>query len=840
MLTSVRRLFPILLAGLVVAGFAWARPPANNVTFSFPGDVDFVSGGLDPLYLTGAYLKTASVTGNTLTIELQGSDGNDGADVTFTDHHIESATLSSAQLLTVTLSDNSTVEIDLSALETSTEVTAAITSALADYLTATDIDTEIEDGALQPGDVTEGSDISITRTTDGVEISSTAADGVIESGACSGNDLVVTRSVGATVTIQEACIGSGGGAGEVNVQSDWTEADTASDAFIRNKPTVPANSDIDDRIATYARATPTGTIADAQIPSAIARDSELPDVADFLDESEVDARIATYARISPSGQIADAQIPNAIARDSEIVGFLTQSEIDGRIATYARATPTGEIADAQIPASIARDTELGIIVQDGGTEEGTGIETLNFGTNLAVAVASGVATITGQAGGGGGASLSDDEPEAVSETAAAGTGTEASRSDHRHAGIAWGVQIDTQIVPEANEDAISTPRISLRTSGLNHYLAFLDWDTADLARVDHLPVGGHIGLRQGVNTRILRVEAAWEASENRYQVANVNAAPLTEASAGTDTELLLTTSSEADGVVSASDYSITDGVLTLTRTVGAALTVNIDEIVRPVGGVLPTAADHEDRIGLSGNALFQSRYVVTVPSHSRSVTVATLPVGGVTVGGTTYGDDYAGNFAAPPNVNNYAANEYIWDRGSQVWLFNGPNPMGGRHWIGYSGPPGFRHGTFATDANAEAHANGVGEIFIVGSGSSQLVRYVSAFTAATAEQSGWVWEHVGTTFADVEATITGRLSGTAPPAIGITGNAGSSTEIARGDHHHLGQNSASVAVRSPPGCQTTITGAAVATAASEELAPTHRVTVTGTLVCELAAAKGCR
>ena len=33
------------------------------------------------------------------------------------------------------------------------------------------------------------------------------------------------------------------------------------------------------------------------------------------------------------------------------------------------------------PAS-ARDTELGIIVQDGGTEEGTGIETLNFGTNL--------------------------------------------------------------------------------------------------------------------------------------------------------------------------------------------------------------------------------------------------------------------------------------------------------------------------------------------------------------------------------------------------------------------------------------------------------------------------
>ena len=318
------RRFLVGLILLVAATAVLAVPSAGFEAEALPGDLIFDAGGIDVDYLIGEFLKTAVVSGNTLTIEWQDEDGDPGTDVTFTDHHIESAVLSSAELLTVTLSDTTTVEIDLSALQNATEVSDAITSALASYLTATDIDTEIEDGALQPADVTEGTDISITRTTDGVEISATAADGVIESGACSGNDLVVTRSIGATVTIQEACIGSGGGAGEVNVQADWTEADTASDAYILNKPTVPADSDIDARIATYARATPTGTIADAQIPTTIARDSELPDVADFLDEAEVDARIATYARISPSGQIADAQIPADIARDSEIVGFLTQ------------------------------------------------------------------------------------------------------------------------------------------------------------------------------------------------------------------------------------------------------------------------------------------------------------------------------------------------------------------------------------------------------------------------------------------------------------------------------------------------------------------------------------
>ena len=43
-----------------------------------------------------------------------------------------------------------------------------------------------------------------------------------------------------------------------------------------------------------------------------------PGGGDGLDQAEVDARIAPYARVTPSGTIADAQIPQSIARDSEL------------------------------------------------------------------------------------------------------------------------------------------------------------------------------------------------------------------------------------------------------------------------------------------------------------------------------------------------------------------------------------------------------------------------------------------------------------------------------------------------------------------------------------------
>ena len=132
-----------------------------------------------------------------------------------------------------------------------------------------------------------------------------------------------------------------------------------------NKPTIPGNTAIDDRIANFAKAnSPSGTIPDNRIPSSIARDTELfsGDYGDLdnrptiPNNSAIDGRIATYARANnPSGTIPTGRIPSSIARDSEIP---SNTDIDDRIAGYARAnSPSGTIPDNRIPSSIARDSE---------------------------------------------------------------------------------------------------------------------------------------------------------------------------------------------------------------------------------------------------------------------------------------------------------------------------------------------------------------------------------------------------------------------------------------------------------------------------------------------------
>ena len=154
--------------------------------------------------------------------------------------------------------------------------------------------------------------------------------------------------------------------------------------------------------------------------------------------------------------------------------------------------------------------------------------------------------------------------------------------------ISWGFQLDTVIVPELNQDAISTARIVLEDSGLTHYLTFLGWTAANLNMISHLPVGAHIGLRQGVTTRILEVQAEWDSTNDRYQVINVNTGILTESASGTATELLLTAGVGGTGVA------------TGFTELRAPATLDVAQTWTATGATIP-AADGDEWVRMNGN-----------------------------------------------------------------------------------------------------------------------------------------------------------------------------------------------------------------------------------------------
>ena len=184
------------------------------------------------------------------------------------------------------------------------------------------------------------------------------------------------------------------------------------------------NSDVDARIATYARVSPSGTIATAQLPSANALDSELPDVSDFITATDVDGVFDAVAFSNGTRDLTfghygsgtstipldyldatqDAR-PGAITSvtveqgDEVILSGGVYKHIGSVVATFAKTAIAADDDFVQIDASGG-----GLTIEDSGTEEGTGITTLNFGANLGVSVTGTTADIAGQAGGGGGLS----------------------------------------------------------------------------------------------------------------------------------------------------------------------------------------------------------------------------------------------------------------------------------------------------------------------------------------------------------------------------------------------------------------------------------------------------
>ena len=81
--------------------------------------------------------------------------------------------------------------------------------------------------------------------------------------------------------------------------------------------------------------------------------------------------------------------------------------------------------------------------------------------------------------------------------------------------------------------------------------------------------------------------------------------------------------------------------------------------------------------------------------------------------------------------------DFLWDRGSQIWLFK--QNQNDATWRGFGGPAGFAHGSlYATEALAETHVSETGKVYIIGQGSGQHVFIVTSYTAASNEN--WLWD----------------------------------------------------------------------------------------------------
>ncbi len=213
---------------------------------------------------------------------------------------------------------------------TLTQANAAITAAV--HAWARDNDTKIPDGKLPDG---------IARD---AEVTAAIAAGIAGWAATGNADPIpetkVPSSIARDSEVQAAIAaaitghGTGGGltANEVNALiADWAEA--------ANTATIPAAK--------------LPTIPEANIPAAIARDSEVTTAiaAAILDWAKA-GNTATIP-VAKLPTIPDNKIPAGIARDSEVTAAIQQ---------WARAGDTTHLPDAKIPVGIARDSEVSAAV----------------------------------------------------------------------------------------------------------------------------------------------------------------------------------------------------------------------------------------------------------------------------------------------------------------------------------------------------------------------------------------------------------------------------------------------------------------------------------------------
>ena len=133
-------------------------------------------------------------------------------------------------------------------------------------------------------------------------------------------------------------------------------------------------------------------------------------------------------------------------------------------------------------------------------------------------------------------------------------------------------------------------------------------------------------------------------------------------------------------------------------------------------------------------------------------------MGGLTIGGQHYAQHYAGAFNDPPDANNYIFESFIWDRGSPALAVE-PERWAGRASVGGLLRAGGDHSRHLQHrgGGAAAHVERVGQIVVTGVGGGQNPAICTEFTPALASHTGWLWQPVGITEADIARDITAAV-----------------------------------------------------------------------------------
>ena len=210
-----------------------------------------------------------------------------------------------------------------------------------------------------------------------------------------------------------------------NVQSDWDVTDNTSDAFIKNKPTIPTvNNGVltieknGSAVATFGANSSTNTTANIEVPTAI---SDLTNDSDFVESTDLAAvatsgdyddlinkptiptvndatltiqkngtAVATFTANSATNQTANIEVPTAtsdLTNDSDFqTGTEVENAIDAKISSTYKAA--GSIAFANLPSADSSHEGFVYNITDDFTTtadfvEGAGVD-YPAGTNVAI------------------------------------------------------------------------------------------------------------------------------------------------------------------------------------------------------------------------------------------------------------------------------------------------------------------------------------------------------------------------------------------------------------------------------------------------------------------------